>query len=118
MQEIFKSPSLLSCMFIACLWRIKHDNATAFTLFVYISKWNALHSNKIAMQIAKYLREWKREQDFFSAPNSTDPGKHLWQHPYKTSRLWKDPEKHPQKVMKDCVKDRIDTILVSTAFLK
>ena len=68
MQEIFKSPSLLSCMFIACLWRIKHDNATAFTLFVYISKWNALHSNKIAMQIAKYLREWKREQDFFQHP--------------------------------------------------
>ena len=50
---------------------------------------------------------------FFSAQFNWS--KKTWQHPCKTSRLWKHPDKHPRQVMKNCVKDRIDTILVSTA---
>ena len=65
--------------------------AAVFTLFVYISKWNALHSNNIfknycilgvAMQSANYLTHFQpsactnKNIRFFSVPNSTYPGKH------------------------------------------
>ena len=135
-------------MFITCLWCIKHNNdgdqtvrffniaavvlAAAITLFAYISKWNALCSNKfknywisgVAIQIAKYLTHFQPStcvnknvnNNFFNAQFSSF--KKTWQHPYKASRLWKHTDKHPQQVMKNCVKYRIDTILVSTGLLK
>ena len=76
------------------------------------------------MQVAKCLTHFqpstcvnKNEQDF-SAPNSTDPEQDY-------DRIHR---RHPDyeiiltiiksKTMKDCVKDRIDTILISIALLK
>ena len=136
-------------MFITCLWCIKHNNdgdqtvrffniaavvlAAAFSLFTYISKWNALCSNNefknywilgVAIQIAKYLSHFQPStcanknvnNTFFSAQFNWF--RRTWQHAYKTSRLWKHTDKHPQQVMKNCVKDRIETILVSTALLE
>ena len=98
MTEIFKV-HLLSHMFLACLMETKQSGcfhiaavrlAAAFTLFVYISKWNALCSNNkfenywilgIVMQLVKYLTHFQpspcmnKMWRFFSVPNSMDPGK-------------------------------------------
>ena len=106
----------------------------AFTLFAYISKWNALRSNnkfknywnlEVAIQIAKYLTRFQPStcmkknvnKIFFSAQFNWSR-KTLWQHPYKACRFWKYRDKHLQQVMKNWIKGRKDTILVSTTLLK
>ena len=98
--------------------------AAAFTLFVYISKWNALGSkNKfknywvlgVAMQIVKNLTHLqpstcvnKNVNTTFSAPNSSDPEQDCdsiyRRHPDYGSTLIS----HHSNTMKNCVKDRID----------
>ena len=136
-------------MFITCLWCIKHNNdghqtvrffniaavvlAAVFTLFVYISKWNALYSNNkfktteslrllcrllntqlIFSHQPAWIKTWTR---FFSAPNSTDPGKHYdsihIRHP-DYERILKSTHSKSWKIESKT----IDTILVSSALLK
>ena len=108
--------------------------AAVFTLFLYISKWNALRPNNkfknywvlgVAMQIVKNLIHFqpstcvnKSVNTTFSAPNSSDPEQDCdsiyRRHPDYGSTLIS----HHNKTMKNCVKYRIDTILVSTAILR